>query len=75
MRDLLITRPFRPLVLHVADGRQLDLRHPELATLLPGGRTLLLITPDRSSHLIDVFMVTGVELKEAVSPEQLAPSS
>jgi len=49
----------------MGDGRELEVLHPEMATLLTGGRTLLVSTPDASSHMIDVLLITGIELRNA----------
>ncbi len=34
LRDLLRTRPFKPLRIHLTDGSQYDIRHPEMVIVL-----------------------------------------
>lgn len=66
----LSVRPFIPFVLHLGDGRAVDVRHPELATLLAGGRSIVVMTADESIHLIDVFLITGIEVRNHPSAHQ-----
>ncbi len=55
--------PFRPFVLHLADGRAIAVPHREFLYLFPTGRTLLVSQPDESFNLIDALLVTDLEFK------------
>jgi len=61
LRKLHEARSFRPLRLHLADGRSLPVDHPEFLAFT-GGRTVLLGTSDDSFHVLDILMITGVEV-------------
>jgi hypothetical protein len=55
--------PFRPFVLHLADGRQLPVAHREFVYFFPSGRTVLVAQPDESFNIIDSLLVTDLEFK------------
>jgi hypothetical protein len=63
LRELHRARPFRRFVIHLSDGRQLPVDHPELLAIAPSGRTAAVILKDDSSHWIDVLLVTDLEIK------------
>ena len=63
VRRLYDAQPFRPFTMHLADGRELAVRHREFVALSPSGRTLILYQPDDSFNVVDVFMVTDLEVK------------
>lgn len=54
--------PFKPFRLHLADGRSLDVEHPEFVARTPGGRTLIVTSPDESFEVIDLLLVTSLEV-------------
>jgi hypothetical protein len=60
--------PFRPFVLHLADGRELPVQHRAFLYLFPSGRTVLVGQPDESFNLIDSLLVTDLEFKSASAP-------
>jgi hypothetical protein len=57
--------PFRPFVLHLADGRELPVPHREFLYLFPSGRTVLVAQPDESFNIVDSLLVTDLEFKSA----------
>lgn len=63
LREVLRTEPFHPFIIHLADGRQLEVMHPELVALSPSGRTAVVFTADDASHYIDLLLVTELEVK------------
>ena len=63
IRDLFNVQPFRPLVMHLADGRGIPVHHRELVIAAPGGRTLVVVQPDDTMNVVDLLLVTDVELK------------
>jgi hypothetical protein len=62
LRNLWKTEPFRPFVIHLADGRQLQVRHPEFLLLSPSGRSIILYQPDDSFNVVDLLLVTDLEV-------------
>ncbi len=69
LRTVYDQQPFRPFVLHLADGRQIPVLHREFMLTYPNGRTIIVVQPDDSTSIIDLLLVTDIELKT------LAPAS
>ena len=63
IRDLYNTQPFQPFVLHLADGRELKVAHREFMSMSPSGRTIVVHQPDDSMNIVDLLLVTDVEIK------------
>jgi hypothetical protein len=63
LKDVMRAQPFRPFVLHLADGRRINVSHPESISLSGTGRTAHVFGSDEASHFIDVLMVTDLEVK------------
>ena len=63
VRRLYDAQPFRPFTMRLADGRELAVRHREFVALAPSGRTLLVYQPDDSFNVVDLFMVTDLEVR------------
>ncbi len=57
--------PFHPFVLHLADGREIPVRHREFMMTVPSGRTIVVCQPDDTVNIIDVLLVTDLEFKPA----------
>jgi hypothetical protein len=47
--------------MHLADGRNLRITHPE--QILAIGRTVTVFQPDGSSHTIELLLVTDIEVE------------
>jgi hypothetical protein len=60
IRNALRAEPFRPFTLHLADGRQVPVKHSEFALISPSGRTVVVYQPDESSNVIDILLVTDI---------------
>jgi hypothetical protein len=61
IRELHQAQPFHPFVLHLADGRNLPVQHPEFLSMSPTGRTIVVHLPDDSMQIVDVLMVVSLE--------------
>ena len=55
-------RPFRPFRLHLADGRAFAVDHPEFLAQTPAGRTVIVTMPDERFEVIDLLLVTSLEV-------------
>lgn len=62
LRSLCSARPFRAFVMHLADGRALRVDHPELVATAPSGRTLVVYQRDDSFNVVDLLLVTDLEV-------------
>jgi hypothetical protein len=63
LRSAYNAQPFRPFVLHLADGRSIPVRHREFIMTVPSGRTVVICQPDDTLNIIDLLLVTDLEIK------------
>jgi hypothetical protein len=56
-------QPFRPFIIHLADGRQIPVASREFILTVPSGRTIVVCQPDDTLNIIDLLLVTDLELK------------
>ena len=56
-------QPFRPFIMHLADGREIPVGHREFIMPSPSGRTVLVFQPDDTLNVIDLLLVTDLEIK------------
>ncbi len=65
MRAAYDAQPFRPFIIHLADGRALPVNHREFIMAAPSGRTIIVYQPDDTHNVIDLLLVTDLELAAA----------
>jgi hypothetical protein len=54
--------PFRPFVIHMADGRRFEVPHPDYIAFHPKGRTAVLYhLQDEGYDTIDLLLSTSLE--------------
>jgi hypothetical protein len=63
LRTVYNAQPFQPFVIHLADGREVPVHHREFILTVPSGRTILVAQPDDTLNIIDLLLVTDLELK------------
>ncbi|MEX0777804.1 MAG: hypothetical protein WD042_19045 [Phycisphaeraceae bacterium] len=68
MRELWKAESFQPFTIRLADGRGIAVRHSEFMTVSPQGRTAVVFQPDGSMNIIDVMLVTDVEINTNGKP-------
>ncbi len=57
-------QPFQPFALHLADGREFHVPHPEWMWMSPGSGRIAVVADGKGSFdLIDLLLVTSLELK------------
>ena len=56
-------QPFRRFVIHQADGREIPVNHREFVMSAPSGRTISVYQPDDTLNVIDLLLVTDLEVK------------
>jgi hypothetical protein len=59
VRSAMHAAPFRPFVVHTADGGQFTVRHPDFISVAVNGLELV-IHDDAGMHLVDMDLVTQV---------------
>jgi len=67
LRNVYNTQPFRPFTIHLADGRSIPVRHREFILTVPSGRTIVVCQPDDSLNIIDLLLITDLEIKAATN--------
>jgi len=65
LREMYNAQPFQPFVIHLADGRAIPVVHREFIMAAPSGRTIIVVQPDDSMNIIDLLLVTDLEVKPA----------
>lgn len=63
MRAFYEAQPFRPFVIHLADGREIPVHHRAFIMAVPSGRTVIVCQPDDTINVIDLLLVTDLEIK------------
>lgn len=61
IKEYLEATPFRPCKIHIADGRTIEVLHPEYAWIHPKGNIVFVAKQDGGFHMIDAESVTVVE--------------
>jgi hypothetical protein len=67
IREFYNQRPFRPFVMHLADGRSILVQHPEFIATAPSGRTVTVYQPDDTLNVVDMLLVTDLEFKPSTN--------
>lgn len=67
LRNFYDAQPFRPFVMHLADGRSIPVMHREFMASAPSGRTITVYQPDDTLNVIDLLLVTDLEVKSTTN--------
>ena len=62
LRAVYQARPFRPFTLHLAGGEKLQVPHADFLSHSPNGRTLIVYGEDDSFSIVDLLLVTRLEV-------------
>ena len=63
LHALLNARPFHPFLIHLGDGRELVVDHPEFLAASPTGDIAIVFRPEGGFNIVDVELVTDLEVK------------
>jgi hypothetical protein len=69
LREVYEAAPFKPFVIHLADGRAIPVQHREFLAFAPSGRTSIVYQPDDSVNIIDLLLVTDLEIPAKGLPQ------
>ena len=61
LRQMHHAHPFRPFRMHLADGRHLEVHHPDFLAYTTTGRTVVVTRVDETFEVIDLLLVTSLE--------------
>jgi hypothetical protein len=67
LREVHRAQPFQPFTLHLADGRSLHVPHPEWFWMHPKGGRIAVVVRDRSFDLVDLLLVSSVEVESSAA--------
>jgi hypothetical protein len=73
LRNVHRAQPFRPFTIHLADGRNLLVPHPDFLSHSPTGRTIIVYHPDDAFSIIDLLLVTELEIHSAPQGQPQTP--
>ncbi len=73
LRNTLHAQPFRPFRVHLADGRSFGVEHPEFLASSPGGRTIIIFTGGEGFEIVDLLLVTSLEIINGKPKRKKAP--
>jgi hypothetical protein len=62
LKDAYDAQPFRPFIIHLADGREIPVKSREFIMTVPSGRTIVVVQPDDRLHIIDLLLITDLEV-------------
>jgi hypothetical protein len=62
LRNLHRAQPFQPFTIHLADGREEPVPHPDFLSHSPSGRTIIVHHLDDSFSIIDLLLVTELRV-------------
>ncbi len=68
IRELCDAMPFQPFIIHIAGGRQIPVHHREFMALAPSRRTVIVFQPDDSHNVIDLTLVSDLEVSTNRAP-------
>jgi len=69
MRELYRAQPFRPFGIRLPGERMIAVQHPEYLAISPNGRTAVAYQPDGSLNIVDVMLVTDLEVKPGAATQ------
>jgi len=55
--------PFRPFTIHLADGRSFSVPHRDFVSQSPAGRTIIVYGAEESFSILDLYLVTELEVQ------------
>jgi hypothetical protein len=64
-QQVLSAKPFRPFTIHLADGDSIHVVSREFVAPSPSGRTIVVFQPDDRMNILDLLLVTNLEVEPA----------
>src|SRR5439155_932002 len=65
--------PFVPFTIHLADGRTFPVPHRDFVSQSPSGRTIIVCRPDDTCSVVDLYLVTELEVQVPSASENGVP--
>jgi hypothetical protein len=67
IRAVYSAQPFHPFIMHLADGREIPVNHREYFMTVPSGHTVVVAQEDDTLNIVDLLLVTVLEIKPAAN--------
>lgn len=58
-------QPFRPFMVKMANGDNYEIRHPETIMITTGGRTAYIAGEGEEVHIVDLLLMTELQILNA----------
>jgi len=58
---------FQPFIIQLVDGHSVPVLHREFIMPAPSGRTIFVAQPDDTVNIVDLFLLTDLEMKPAAN--------
>ena len=68
LANVLHGQPFRPFTIHMGDGRAFYVKHPDFLSRSETGRTVIVHGPEESFSVLDLLLVTELEVHPPAKP-------
>ena len=68
LKNVQHAQPFRPFTIHLGDGRLFFVKHPDFVSRSPSGRTVIVHSDDDSFNILDMLLVTEIEVHASSQP-------
>ena len=68
LKNVQHAQPFRPFTIHMADGRAFYVKHPDFMSRSPSGRTVIVHGDDDSWSVLDMLVVTELDVHASDKP-------
>ncbi|HEX4124669.1 MAG TPA: hypothetical protein VHY37_08075 [Tepidisphaeraceae bacterium] len=68
LKNTLEANPFRPFTIHMGDGRSFLVKHRDFLARSPSGRTVIVYRDDDSHSILDMLLVTELEVHPEAQP-------
>jgi hypothetical protein len=65
LRHMREANPFVPFTIHLADGRSFNVPHRDFVSQSPAGRTVIVYGSGEAFSIIDLFLVTELEVQKS----------
>jgi hypothetical protein len=72
LKNVLQTQPFQPFTIHMGDGRTFLVKHRDFISRSPTGRTVIVHGDDDSFSILDLLLITELEVHFPGKPEAAA---
>lgn len=67
LRNMHRATPFRPFTIYMADGREIQVPHPDFLSHSPSGRTIIVHGEGDSFSVIDLLLITEIKVADSKS--------